>query len=308
VPPAGPGGRPGAGSAAGAGAVESTLSGFPPAANSAGGSGWADALEALRGNLKTLLLGIVSIGSFFTLWYLATKYQFEFYVRFRNIPSPVTVIGEFIDVIQLPQFQKNLVTSVKRIFTGFALAAVLGVTLGLLVGRYRLVRGLVLPSLEIVRPIPGIAWVPMSIMLWPTAESSIVFICFLGAFFPILLNTIHGVHTVDKVLLRAARSLGASEGALLFQIILPAALPHIFAGLGIGMGVAWVSLVAAEMISGQFGIGYFTWEAYSLIQYPHIVIGMLCIGFMGLISSALVRVAGILAMPWHKVQSGGGQE
>jgi NitT/TauT family transport system permease protein len=113
---------------------------------------------------------------------------------------------------------------------------------------------------------------------------------------------------VDKVLLRAARSLGASEGALLFQIILPAALPHIFAGLGIGMGVAWVSLVAAEMISGQFGIGYFTWEAYSLIQYPHIVIGMLCIGFMGLISSALVRVAGILAMPWHKVQSGGGQE
>jgi NitT/TauT family transport system permease protein len=278
------------------------------AANSVRGVRWRAAVDRLRANLRTLLLGLISIGTFFTLWYLATKYQVEFYIRFRNIPSPVTVFSEFIDVIQLSQFQKNLLTSVQRIFSGFAIAALLGIILGLLIGRYRLIRGLVLPSLEIVRPIPGIAWVPMSIMLWPTSESSIIFICFLGAFFPILLNTIHGVQTVDRVLLRAAQSLGAREGALLLQIILPAALPHIFTGLGIGMGVAWVSLVAAEMISGQFGIGYFTWEAYSLIHYSHIVIGMLSIGFLGLLSSALVRGAGSLAMPWHRVHVNEGHE
>jgi len=294
------------------GTLEYARTPTPAAANtpaaSGWGAGWGDMLDGLRSNLLTLVLGVISIGGFFTLWYFATKYQFEFYVRFRNIPSPVLVFTEFVDVIKLPQFQKNLVTSIQRIFTGFAIAAALGVTLGLLIGRYRLVRGLVFPSLEIIRPIPGIAWVPMSIMLWPSSESSIVFICFLGAFFPILLNTMHGVQTVDKVLLRAARSLGAKEGALLVQIILPAALPHIFTGLGIGMGVAWVSLVAAEMISGQFGIGYFTWEAYSLIHYSHIVIGMLSIGFLGLLSSALIRAAGTLAMPWHKTHVNEGRE
>jgi NitT/TauT family transport system permease protein len=294
--------------ASGSGAIESTLPSTPPAANMAGGSAWIDAMDRLRSNLVTLALGMISLLTFFTLWHLATKYQFDFYIRFRNIPSPILVFSEFVEVIQLPQFHRNLMKSLERIFTGFAFAAAFGVTLGLLIGRYRLVRGLVFPSLEIIRPIPGIAWVPMSIMLWPTSESSIVFICFLGAFFPILLNTIHGVNTVDKVLLRAARSLGAKEGALLFQIILPAALPHIFAGLGIGMGVAWVSLVAAEMISGQFGIGYFTWEAYSLIHYSHIVIGMLSIGFLGLLSSAMVRIAGSIAMPWHKTHANEGRE
>jgi NitT/TauT family transport system permease protein len=139
----------------------------------------------------------------------------------------------------------------------------------------------------------------MSIMLWPSNEESIVFITFLGSFFPILLNTLHGMNAVDPVLVRAARCLGASEGTIFREVYFPSALPHIFTGLVVGMGVAWVSLIAAEMISGQFGIGYFTWEAYSLIQYADIALGMITIGLLGLLSSLAIRGLGRLLMPWN---------
>jgi NitT/TauT family transport system permease protein len=147
----------------------------------------------------------------------------------------------------------------------------------------------------------------MSIMLWPDNEVSIVFITFLGAFFPILLNTIHGVEAIDPVLLRAARSLGAGERSVLWEVVLPGALPHIFTGLAVGMGVAWVSLIAAEMISGQFGIGYFTWEAYSLISYAEIALGMITIGVLGLACSGAIRLAAKMVMPWRVHATPGGR-
>ncbi|MBV9632321.1 MAG: ABC transporter permease, partial [Xanthobacteraceae bacterium] len=190
--------------------------------------------------------------------------------------------------------------SLRRILLGFSIVTAIGVPLGLLIGRYRPVRGLLLPICEVLRPIPAIAWVPMSIMLWPNNEASIVYITFLGSFFPILLNTIHGVESIDKVLIRAGQCLGAKESALLWHVILPGAAPHIFTGLAVGMGVAWVSLIAAEMISGQFGIGYFTWEAYSLVQYSDIALGMICIGVLGLASSAAIRGLGRVVMPWSR--------
>ena len=115
----------------------------------------------------------------------------------------------------------------------------------------------------------------------------------------------HGVEAIDPVLLRAARSLGAREPALLAHVVLPGALPHIFTGLAVGMGVAWVSLIAAEMISGQFGIGYFTWEAYSLITYAEIALGMITIGVLGLLCSGAIRLVARLAMPWHAFASNG---
>ncbi len=167
-------------------------------------------------------------------------------------------------------------------------------------GRFRLVREFVFPVSEVLRPIPAIAWVPMSIMLWPSNEESIIFITFLGSFFPILLNTLHGMTMVDPVLIRAAQCLGAREASIFREVYFPATLPYVFTGLTVGMGVAWVSLIAAEMISGQFGIGYFTWEAYSLVQYADIALGMICIGVLGLGASALIRGLGGIVMPWGK--------
>lgn len=254
------------------------------------------------------VLGLASIGLLLLAWHLATTYRLDFYVRFSNIPTPIEVFDKLLEVNQSPKFVTNVGISLRRILLGFAGAAVSGVTLGVLIGRYRLLRMISLPALEVLRPIPAIAWVPMAIMLWPDNEVSIVFITFLGAFFPVLINTIHGVEAVDPVLLRAARSLGAGERSLLWHVVLPGALPQVFTGLSVGMGVAWVSLIAAEMISGQFGVGYFTWEAYSLISYAEIALGMITIGALGLLCSGLIRLAGTWAMPWLAHRAPGGSQ
>lgn len=251
-----------------------------------------------RDRLVTALLACISVGAFFLVWYFGTKYRIEFYIRFKNVPTPYEVLRQAIEVGASNKYLINIGVSVRRILLGFLIAIAVGVPLGLMIGKYRRVRDSFMPVIEILRPIPAIAWVPMSIMLWPNNEASIVFITFLGAFFPILLNTIHGVHSLDGVLLRAARCLGANEVRLFWNVILPGTLPHIFTGLAVGMGVAWVSLIAAEMISGQYGVGYFTWEAYSVVNYPAIVLGMITIGILGLVCSGAIRVIGTLLMPW----------
>jgi NitT/TauT family transport system permease protein len=261
-------------------------------------------VEQLKRHGLTGTLAGVSVAWLFAVWYLGTKYELDFYIRFKNIPTPHDVWRLAGEVVGSDTYLINISNSIRRILVGFAFATGLGVTLGLLIGKYRRVNQLFMPALEVLRPIPAIAWVPMSIMLWPNNEASIVFITFIGAFFPILLNTTHGVHEVDRVLLNAGRCLGASELQLFAYIILPGVLPSVFTGLSIGMGVAWVSLIAAEMISGNFGVGYYTWEAYSLVNYPAIVVGMLTIGILGLVCSGAIRWLGKLVMPWQAYVNG----
>ncbi|CAN5198023.1 ABC transporter permease [soil metagenome] len=289
--------------------LESTARSIEPAIVTAPLVVLESALKAFTGKLlkwlPSLCYTVLSLAMLVGLWHLATKYRIDWYIRFNNIPTPFEVITELNKLARENTFYTNMWLSLRRIVFGFGIATILGVGLGLVIGRFTLLSRLVFPAFEVLRPIPAIAWVPMSIMLWPTNETSIVFITFLGSFFPILLNTIHGVHAVDPVLVRAARSLGASEFNVLRLVILNSALPYIFTGLAVGMGVAWVSLIAAEMISGQFGIGYFTWEAYSLVQYSHIVIGMALIGVLGLLCSGAIRLVGHLMMPWVKPQAGG---
>ena len=256
--------------------------------------------------LLTWLLSALSLCILIAMWHFAVKYKLDLYIRFNNIPSPQSVYEDAANLFGNARFQRHVGLSLRRILAGFSIATLMAVPLGLVLGRNRIARELIFPALEVLRPIPAIAWVPMSIMLWPSNEVSIVFITFLGSFFPILLNTINGVQALDKVLVRAARSLGAGRVALFWHVVLPGALPHVFTGLTIGMGVAWVSLIAAEMISGQFGIGYFTWEAYSLVRYSEIVLGMIVIGVLGLLCSGVIRMAGNMLMPWAYRQQADG--
>jgi NitT/TauT family transport system permease protein len=265
----------------------------------------AQLVRLAREQALTVLLGCISLGALFLVWYLGTKYRIDFYIRFKNVPTPYEVLQEALKVGLTNKFFINVVDSLRRILSGFAIAILIGVPMGLTIGKYRVVRDLFMPAVEVLRPIPAIAWVPMSIMLWPNNEASIVYITFIGAFFPVLLNTVHGVHSMDGVLMRAGRCLGANELQLFWYVILPGALPHIFTGLAVGMGVAWVSLIAAEMISGQYGVGYYTWEAYSLVNYPAIVLGMITIGILGLLCSGAIRVIGSVTMPWLAYSAGG---
>jgi len=249
-------------------------------------------------SLRRPSLRALSIGLFLLAWHLATLWDLDIYVRFQNIPSPGDVLAEAIELFGSRVFYVHILASLERIWLGFAIATVLGVGLGLAIGWFTFAEDTLLPPIELLRPIPAVAWVPISIMLWPTERSSIVFITTLGAFFPIVLNTIHGVEGIDRQLVRAATSLGAQRAAIFREVILPGALPSIVTGLSVGMGVSWICLISAEMISGQFGVGYFTWVAYGIVKYAQIVVGMLTIGVLGMLSSLAVRLIGARFMPW----------
>ncbi|MCE9662013.1 ABC transporter permease [Halomonas sp. M5N1S17] len=232
-------------------------------------------------------------------WHLASTYGFDFFVRFENVPGPLIVGAEFLAQASSQEFYVHILHSMQRIAMAYGLAVVIGVVLGVMMGRSRFAEDVILPYIEILRPIPAVAWIPLAILMMPSEQSSIVFITFLGALFPIVINTVHGVDQTPKMLVRAARSLGASNAAILWHVVLPGALPSIVAGLAIGMGVAWFSLLAGEIISGQYGIGYFTWSAYTLVEYPKIIIGMLVIGGLGSLCTLLVRKACSPLLRWQ---------
>ena len=257
-------------------------------------------LHVSGATLISILIGGVALTLGIVLWHLATEYNFNYFINFENTPSPGQVGNAFVTHFQEGEFYIHILVSIRRILIAYGLAGVLGISIGLLAGRSRLVRAAVLPYIEIVRPIPAVAWIPLAILMWPTEESSIVYITFLGALFPIVLNTMHGVDQTPGVLVRAAQSLGASTIKIFWHVVLPAALPSIATGLAIGMGVSWFSLLAGEIISGQYGIGYFTWNAYSLINYPDIVVGMLVIGGLGTLSTYFVRLLTYPALRWQK--------
>lgn len=250
-----------------------------------------------------LLLRVISLAACILAWQWASARHIDLgLVTFQNVPSPRDVVQAASDLVQSPKLVQHLTASVYRVFAGFAGAAVAGILLGLVIGRSRWLEDVLLPPLEVLRPIPAVAWIPLAILMFPSSEMSMVYITFIGALFPILLNTIHGVEGVDARLIASARSLGGTRRAVFTEVILPAAAPSIVTGLSIGMGTAWFCLVTAEMISGQFGIGYYTWASYTIQNYAEIVVGMLFIGVIGMGSSVLVKRIGNALMPWHLLQ------
>jgi NitT/TauT family transport system permease protein len=239
------------------------------------------------------------------LWHFAATHRVHLgLVTFANVPTPADVVQAAWELLQSPKLLNHLGSSLLRIGVGFGLAAVLGVGLGLVIGRLRVVYDTLMPPLEVLRPIPAVAWIPLAILMFPSSEGSMIFITFIGALFPILLNTIHGVEGVDARLIASARSLGTGRMQLFTEVIAPGAAPSIVTGLSIGMGTCWFCLVTAEMIAGQYGIGYYTWESYTIQNYPAIIVGMLVIGVLGMGSAALMVGAGRWLMPWHRPQRG----
>jgi NitT/TauT family transport system permease protein len=253
-----------------------------------------------------LLCQVLSIAACVLLWHAASSRHLDLgAVTFANVPPPAEVLQAAWQLLHSPKLWPHLYSSLLRVGAGFGLAALLGVGLGLPIGRLGWARLSLLPPLEVLRPIPAVAWIPLAILMFPSSEGSMVFITFLGALFPILLNTVHGVEAVDARLVASARGLGTRGLRLYTEVIAPGAAPSIVTGLSIGMGTCWFCLVTAEMIAGQYGIGYYTWESYTVQAYPHIVVGMLLIGALGMGSSGLIRWAGRRWMPWHRPRPGG---
>jgi len=249
--------------------------------------------------------GALSLVASVLLWHVLSTTQVRTaWITFANVPPPLEVARAGVDLLSSPKLLHHVLWSLWRIAAGFVAAAVFGIGSGLLIGRFGWAERVLLPPLEVLRPVPAVAWIPLAILMFPSSEASMIFVTFTGAVFPILLNTIHGVEAVDRRLIASSRSLGARGWTVFSQVILPGAAPSIATGLAIGMGTCWFCLVSAEMISGQFGIGYFTWESYTLQNYAGIVVGMLWIGLFGMGSSALIRHAACRLMPWQASKGG----
>ena len=259
--------------------------------------------------IKTMILKnrairrCVALVLFFLGWQILCAINFKFLINFQLVPSPVEVFKATLDF-----FTSNpgvhFRSSIQRVILGYAIASILAVIVGVAVGWFEKIEDFVMPPLELLRPIPAVAWIPLAILMFPTSESGMVYITFIGAFFPILISTIKGVETTlnDTVLVRVGQCLGAKPWHIFKDIVIPGSLPSIASGLTIGMGNAWFCLVTAEILAGRYGVGYITWESYVTSNYPPIVMGMLLIGLMGALSSWAVSQVMIRLMPWRTIK------
>ena len=226
--------------------------------------------------------------------------------RFEKLPGPVEVITEWLNPdpvwgisLFTESYYDNVIASCSRILIAFTIATAVGVPLGLFMGWSKTFRDYTFPILETLRPIPILAWVPLAILMFSGLETPVIFLATLASLFVTTLNTLLGVDSIDESYFRAAGCLGAKPRHIFWHVVIPGALPFIFTGLQISVGVAWFSLVAAEMVSGEFGLGYMIIDSYMNVTYVTMVIGMLTLGFVGWITSALVRLVGNRMMQWR---------
>jgi len=241
--------------------------------------------------LKAVLLALVVPLALLLGWHLAVKAGMT-----RLIPSPADVaeymvdfaVGGIWDDAFSATLHIHLFASMTRVYGGFALAALVAVPLGLLIGRNEKVRALLDPFLQLMRPIPVTAWLPLSMILFGLGPRSAFFLVFLGAFYPILLNTVFGVRSVEKRLFEAASMLGCSGTAQFFRVVLPASLPSIFTGLRLGLGLAWFVIVVGEMTGVPQGLGAVIMDGRTLSRTELVICGMIVIGIAGFISDRII--------------------
>jgi NitT/TauT family transport system permease protein len=243
------------------------------------------------------ILTTISIVSLFAAWALLVHFRVY---RFALFPSPAEVLEEGYLWVTTRVFWIDTGATTARVLVGVLAAYLIAIPLGLMIGWKKVFSDLTFPILEVLRPIPAPAYLPLAILLLPFEEMSVAFIPFIDAFFPVLLNTITGVKIIDRDYFRAARCLGSSPKQIFWNVVLPGAMPSIASGCAIGMGIGWMGAVVGEMVTGKWGLGYRIWESYTLIRYPLIVDGMVVIGVLGLASSVLIRYLSIRLIPWRR--------
>lgn len=239
--------------------------------------------------------GLLGIVLFFAIWQGARTVGLM-----TLMPTPVEVAKSIPHHVSQESYWLSWALSTQRVMIGFFAAAALAIVLGISMGMARKFRDASFPILEILRPIPPLAWLPLSILFWPSGELTIMFLTFIGAFFPIFLNVLSGIDRIDTRYIQAARSLNTSPRTMFWRILVPGALPSLFAGLTIAIGITWEVVIAAEMASGNHGLGYLTWNSYMSNSLTGIVVGMLSIGLAGMISAAAMAWLGKYAMPWWR--------
>src|SRR5579875_586320 len=231
------------------------------------------------------------------------------WVPSRLLPAPSQVASGLFDCVTgltgtaeaySGRWTRDAAATAVRVLTGFGLAIVTAVPLGVLIGWFRPVQRILEPTIQLLRPIPPVSWIPLAIIWFGIADRPAIFLVFLGAFFPIIINTIHGVHGVERDLIRAATMMGATRAKLLQLVVVPAALPAIFAGLRIAIGSAWMLTVTSEMVAVRSGIGYVLWDAYYFVRCDLVLAGMISVGVLGFASDCVIRAIMNWALHWQR--------
>jgi NitT/TauT family transport system permease protein len=230
----------------------------------------------------------------------------------RLIPSPYQVAVMMYDFtfggIYDDAFSGTILThiwkSMTRVYGGFFLSAAIGIPLGLMIGRIKVLRQLLDPTINVLRPIPVTAWLPLSMIFFGLGPNAAIFLVFLGAFYPILLNTTFGVRSVDPRLFEAAAMLGCSGSAMFRQIVLPAALPSIFNGLRVAHGFAWILIVVGEMTGVPTGLGSVIMDGRTLSRTDLVITGMIVIGAMGFITDRIIVALSNRLLTWSPQHHG----
>lgn len=216
------------------------------------------------------------------------------------LPSPLAVLIAGVELARTGELQRDILASLSRVLQGFGVAAVSGVAVGLAVGTWRPLERLVEPMIELLRPIPPLAFLPMMVLWFGIGETSkIVFIAY-AAFFPVFTTTVEGIKHVDPLLLRAAASLGATRTEMFRYVVLPAALPSIITGLRLGFGLSFFVIVAAEFIAADSGLGYLINDARTFFMVSHMLLGAMLIGLIGFLFNTLLRVLESWLLRWRQ--------
>jgi NitT/TauT family transport system permease protein len=260
-------------------------------------------------HLKQLLLGLVVPTAVVVLWQVVGNMPGMAGI----LPTPLKVVEGWHSWIfgqaglglnpYLGTWLSNVEYSSMRVAQGFLLAALIGVPLGLLIGWSKFISQMLDPLIQGLRPIPITAWLPFSIAVFGIRDVGSIFLIFLGGFYAIVVNATQGARDVDRNLVRAALMMGASRAQLLCRVVLPAAMPSIFTGLRIGLGISWTAVIVSEMVAVKSGLGYVLWDAYYVGRMDIVLADMASIGAMGYISDRIIVFIERKVLVWRILQS-----
>ncbi|PSF38780.1 nitrate ABC transporter, permease protein [Aphanothece hegewaldii CCALA 016] len=258
-------------------------------------------LTKLTKSPRKIVAPLVAIIVLALIWQLLTSGENP------NLPSPITAIKETWNPLIINPFFDNggtdkglfwqLLASLKRVAIGFSLAAIVGIALGVLIGANPLMYDALDPIFQVLRTIPPLAWLPISLAALRQSDPSAIFVIFITAIWPIIINTTVGVQQIPQDYRNVSRVLQLSKSEYFFNILIPSAVPYIFTGLRIGIGLSWLAIVAAEMLVGGVGIGFFIWDAYNSSRLSQIILALIYVGVVGLILDRLVGFVASLVVP-----------
>ena len=279
-------------------AVVHTLSadgdGRPASAAAPPAGGVLPVLLARLGRLA-LLAALIALW-----WYISTEVLDR--TTRALLPPPQAIAAAAWELMRTGDLAHHLLDSLTREAVAF-LWALSAVPIGIAMGWWKRVEEQVDPIVEMLRPVPPLAWIPLSILWFGVGNTQNEFIIFLGCFFPILINTVAGVKGVEPNLVRAARCLGAGERQTLWRVVLRAALPQIVTGIRVGLGVGWMALVAAELVGASSGLGFLINDARTVLRTDYVIVGMATIGVVGLAIDRVIRAVSRRLLPWSQALS-----